>query len=80
MTLPSLPKQAYVGVSAIAQYLGVSGETVRKWVKAGHFPGAVQAQRAHYADSRPRKTKQGAWHVPLESVERFLGMLRSGRV
>lgn len=71
--------QQWVTASAVAEYLGVSLSTVRKWIRDGSLK-ATMVQQRHYSDERPRKTKRGEYRVQKRDVDSFLAAFRSGRV
>lgn len=51
--------QAYLTVADVAERLGVSGETVRRWLRSGQLEGALLSRRA-------------GWRIRPDAVERMI--------
>lgn len=53
--------EAVVRTSDLADELGVTPETVSRWIREGRIPGAFR--------------RRGRWCIPYEDAEAFLGDL-----
>jgi len=69
----SARRKVYVTTQALATALGYSRETISRWVAEGKYGlEGVQLQRAHYTDTKPRKTQRSPWRITLDSVEAMI--------
>lgn len=75
--LSLMTQQQWTTAVALAEYLGVSGRTMVRWLREGRVRGSV-VQSAHYADERPRATSRGQWRIYEDDVLDLLRRLRAG--
>ena len=61
----------HVSVRGASAALGLSPETILRYVRLGMLRGYV-AHHRHYTDERPRKTRRGTWRVSVESIVELL--------
>ncbi len=72
-------RQRWTTTTALAKHLGVTADTVRRWIRAGRLSGA-QPESRHYSDERMRSTSRRRFRLYEEDVTRFLEGMRGGSV
>jgi len=61
--------EEFLTSSEAAKLLGVTGETINRWLQAGHFPNAWRIN----PHSRSR------WRIPKSDIDAFIELRRSQR-
>lgn len=69
----------WLETGSVAEALGVTTQTVRRWIRAGKLKAGRPTQAPHYSDLRPRSTGVGHFLIHVDDLADFLERVRGSR-